>query len=220
MSYRRSIKMLGLAVVAAIAAMAFAGAGSASANATLCKVNANPCTSTWPTSATEHTTIVAKSPEAVLSGGLSEKCASETVILVDGSDATAVLGEVTKLAWTGCTGACKEAKTLKLPAGHGTLTPTGSGNGTLLLGETEVELVNCFGVNCIAKAKSPTLTFNGGAIGTANATADNVPVTLSGNVLCGTTGTWNAGGAHGGKAYVVTSVNGVTSGTGIFAEAS
>jgi hypothetical protein len=220
MSYRRSIKILGLAVVAAIAAMAFAGAGSASANATLCKVNANPCTALWPASATEHSTIVATSEEAVLTGTLSEKCKSETEILVEGSDATALLGKVIKLVWTNCTGACSGgAETKQLPAGTGSLTPTGSGNGTLKLGETKVELKNCFGVNCLATATAPTLTFNGGAIGTANATADNIAVGLPGG-LCGTSGTWNAGGTHGGKPYVVKSVNGVTTGTGIFTEAS
>ena len=48
----RLIKMLGLAVVAAIASMAFLGASSASANqsTTLCKINQLPCASgnQWP----------------------------------------------------------------------------------------------------------------------------------------------------------------------------
>ena len=49
----RLMKMFGLAVLAAVAAMAFVGASSASANqsTTLCKINQLPCASTnqWPT---------------------------------------------------------------------------------------------------------------------------------------------------------------------------
>jgi hypothetical protein len=96
--------------------------------------------------------------------------------------------------------------------------PTSGGNGLATILGTAVTLENCpFGVTCKASAKEADLTLHGGTVnGTANATADNVPIVLSGG-LCGTSGTWNAGGAHGGKPYVVLSVNGVKTGS-IFME--
>ena len=207
----RYVKMLGLAAVAAIAAMAFVGAGSASAT-TLCKVNTSPCPagSSWG----EKSTVVASSTEAKLTGSLTVTCKSSTTVTSEKNDGVSapLLGKITALTWTSCSG-CSPVTTTLLPSGS----LLGS---TLTAGKTEVELKGCLGfATCKAVANEAKLTFNGGAIGsTASAKADNVPVTLSG-FGCGTSGTWNAGGTHGGTPYVVTSVNGETSGN-VFVVAS
>jgi hypothetical protein len=205
------VKMLGLAAVAAIAAMAFVGAGSASAT-TLCKVNTSPCpeASRYPV----HSTVLALSTEAKLTGSLTVTCHSHVTVLSETNDGAskALLGKITALLWTSCSG-CSPVTTTLLPSGS----LLGS---TLTAGKTEVELKGCLGfATCKAVVNEAKLTFNGGAIGsTASAKADNVPVTLSG-FGCGTSGTWNAGGTHGGTPYVVTSVNGETSGN-VFVVAS
>jgi len=206
------VKMLGLAAIAAIAAMAFIGAGSASAT-TLCKVNTSPCpeASRYPV----HSTVLALSTEAVLSGSLSVTCHSHVTVLSESNDGVGapLLGKITALTWTSCKGGCSSATT--------TLLPSGSLQGTTLTaGKTEVELKGCLGfATCKATATEPKLTFNGGTIGgTASAKATNVPVTLSG-FGCGSAGTWNAGGGSGGTPYVVTSVNGSSSGS-VFVVAS
>lgn len=209
------VKMLGLAMVAAIAAMALVGAGSASAT-TLCKVNTNPCPEA--SRYTTPITVLALSTEAVLSGSLNVTCHSHVTVLVENNDGAnkPLLGKITLLDWTGCSGGCSSATTTQLPSGS--LTALGSGNGTLTAGKTVVELKGCLGfATCVATATEPKLEFNGGSIGsTASAKANNVPVTLSG-FGCGSTGTWNAGGSNGGKPYVVTSVGSSTSG-GVFVE--
>lgn len=200
-------KMLGLAVVAAIAVMAFAGAGTASAT-TLCKVKENPCAAAnqYPT----HTTILALSTKAVLSGSLPVTCHSHVTILVLEKGVLNVAGDITLLDWTSCKG-CSPVTTTLLPSG--TFMAVGSGGTITTTSATKVELKNCLGlgITCKAEASNVSLKFNGGKVGsTANAKAENVPVSLSGG-LCGTKGTWNAGG-EGSEPYVVTEVNGSATG--------
>ena len=193
------LRLLGLAMVGAIVAVAFVGASSASATV-LCKENKSPCGSAWP----EETTIVAESSKAVLSGSLSVTCTSRVVVLAEKNDASEILGSITELTWANCTG-CTKVTTTQLPTV--TLQPIGSGNGTLLTtSQTTVSLEGCpLGAHCTAKVNDASLAFSGGAIGTAEATASGVPVTLSG-FGCGTSGKWDA-------LYVVKSVNGLTTGS-------
>ncbi len=205
------VKMLGLAAVAAIAAMAFVGAGTASAT-TLCKVNTNPCPegSRYPV----ESTVKATSTEAKLTGSLTVTCESNVTVLSETNDgaSAALLGKITALTWTKCSG-CSPVTTTLLPSGS----LLGS---TLTAGKTEVELKGCLGfATCKAVANEAKLAFNGGTIGgTASAKANNVPVTLSG-FGCGTSGTWNAGGGSGGTPYVINNVNGATTGS-VFVVAS
>lgn len=208
----RLTKMLGLAMVAAIAAMAFVGAGTASA--VLCKVKESPCSATNQYPA--HTTVVFSTEEALLTGSLTVKCKSSATLLHEGIKSGKLFGKVTALTWTSCSG-CSPVTTTTLPTFDDE--PTGGGDGLATILGTAVTLENCIfpGITCKASAKEADLTLHGGTVnGTANATANNVPIALSGG-LCGTTGTWNAGGAGGGKPYVVLSVNGVKTGS-IFME--
>lgn len=199
-------KMFGLAMVAAVAAMAFAGAGSASA-AELCKNKEGTC-APWP----EHSTILAESSNAVLSGSLAVECDSHVTVLTETNDAGRVLGKITLLDWTNCSG-CEPVVTTLLPTGS--IEPTSGGNGVLKTeSETKVELKNCLGfATCQASAGAVSLAFDGGTLGsTAQTLATNVPVSLSG-FGCGSSGTWNADGkTAGSQPYVVTSVNGESGG--------
>jgi hypothetical protein len=193
------IKMFGLAVVAATALMAFAGVGTASA--TLCKVNEKPCAAgnQYPA----HTTLLAVSTSAVLSGNLSVTCESHVTLLHEGIKSGKLFGKVTLLDWTNCKG-CSPVTTTALPTFEDEA--TGGGNGLITFGTTLVELKNCLGfATCKAEATGAKLTLTGGAVGTANAKATNVPVKISG-FGCGTTGTWNA-------TYTLTAINGSKSGS-------
>lgn len=208
----KSLKMFGLATVAAVAAATFVGAGPASAT-TLCKVTTNPCPAGFSWGA--NAKVVAHSTEAVITGSsLGVSCESTVTFLAATNDGVgaALLGKITALAWTNCTG-CSPVTT--------TLLPSASLQGsTLTADKIELELKGCSGfLVCKATAKDAALTFSGGTIGSMAAfKASNVPVAVSG-LACGTAATWNAGGGSGGLPYVVTSVNGVTSGN-VFVVAS
>lgn len=195
-------KMLGLAVVAAMALMAFVGAGTASA--TLCKVNESPCAAgnQYPT----HTTVKAHSSSAVLSGSLEVTCESDVTLLHEGIKSGKLFGKVTSLTWSNCKGGCSSATTNSpLPTFEDVA--LGKGNGTLFVFNTSVTLNGCFFFfTCNASATEAKLSLTGGTVGgTANATATNVPTKVSGSG-CGTEGTWNA-------KYTVTEVNGSKTGS-------
>lgn len=207
----RLLKMLGLAMVAAAAVTAFVGAGTASA--TLCKVNESPCKSTneWPAG----TELAVKSSDAKLTGSIATDCESLAVLKHEGINAKGELfGKVISLTWSNCTNGCKATTTT---LGTFDDKATGGGNGTILMLGVVVVLKGCLGfATCEAEGADVTLTLTGGAVGVANGVADNQPVVIRG-FGCGKTGTWNAGGAHGGSPYVLEAINGVKSGS-IFIE--
>jgi hypothetical protein len=190
--------MFGIAMVAAIAAMAIIGAGTASA--TLCKKKESPCAAAnkYPV----PTTIKAHATGATLSGTVTVTCDSDVTLVHEGESGGKLFGKVTSLTWSNCKG-CNPVTTTLLPKFEDVA--TGGGNGLLTFLTTKVELKACLGfATCQAEAKNSDLPVTGGAIGTAAATATNVPVTLSG-FGCGTSGTWNA-------KYVITEVNGSKTG--------
>jgi len=215
-------RMVGLAMVAAIAAMALVGFSAGTASATvLCKKLESPCAAAnqWP----ENTTVVAESKKAVLLGTLAVTCASKTTVVAEKNDASEILGKITALSWSPCEG-CTEVTTApaKLPI-SGILTLTTADKGLLTTtSTTEVILKKCpLGISCTATATSAKLVFDGGKIGsTAKALADKVPVALSGGFGCGTKGEWDAcetnidgcSASNTSTPYIVTSVNGNTTG--------
>ena len=197
------VRMFGIAMVAAVAAMAIIGAGTASA--TLCKKNESPCAAAnqYPV----PTTIKAHAVGATLSGTITVTCESDVTLVHEGEKGGKLFGKVTSLTWSNCKG-CTPVTTTLLPSFEDEA--TGGGNGKLTFLTTKVELKSCLGfATCQAEAKNSNLPVTGGAIGTASATATAVPVTLSG-FGCGTSGTWNA-------KYVLTEVNGSKTGS-IFQE--
>lgn len=192
-------KMFGLALVAAIAVMAIAGVGTASA--TLCKKNESPCAAAnqYPV----PTTIKGHAAKAVLTGTIEVTCESDVTMVHEGEKNGKLFGKITSLTWSNCKG-CSPVKTLE-PFPTFDDEATGGGNGLVTVLNTVVELKSClFFFTCKAEAAEADLKVTGGAVGTASATATNVPTKVSGSG-CGTTGTWNA-------KYILTEVNGSKTG--------
>ena len=100
----RLIKMLGLAMVAAVAAMALVGAGSASAAVSLCKVNEPPCAEVNRYAVGTAIKSELAVGEAVLTGAITIKCKKSTVegkvTLNNGTENP--IGEITSATWTEC----------------------------------------------------------------------------------------------------------------------
>jgi hypothetical protein len=96
--------MLGLAMVAAIAAMAFVGAGSASAAVSLCKVNESPCKEANRIAAGTEIASELAEGEAVLTGAITIKCKKSTVKgkVTRNNGTENPLGEITSATWTEC----------------------------------------------------------------------------------------------------------------------
>jgi hypothetical protein len=213
----RLTKMLVMAALAAVTATAFIGAGSASASVhkrVLCKVLQKLCTSAnlWaPVSG--HVTIKALSTKArLLSGIIPVTCHSETTVLVEKFLLETIDGRISSLLWTNCS-TCPTVTTTTLPTGE-LKGLTGDVSTLLTTSQTVVLLKGCpFGAECTAKASDVSLEFTGGTIGgTATAKANEVPTTVEGGILCGSSGKWDAGSGESNP-YVVTSVNGITSGS-------
>jgi hypothetical protein len=208
----RLTKMLGLAMVAAVAAMAFIGVGSASA--TLCKINEPGCSAAnqYPV----PTTVLVSSPAVKLVANITVLCKSHATLVHEGLVSGKLKGKFTKLEWTGCTG-CTEATTTSL--GKFTDEAVGGGNGKLFPEEVTVLLKGCpFGAECTAKSITGTtfLGLTGGTVnGTANGTAKTT-VKVEGGGLCSFsgTGTWET---EAGSPYAVLEVNGSKTGS-IFQE--
>jgi hypothetical protein len=202
--------MLGLAMVAAIAAMAFIGAGTASAK--LCKdIN---CVGVWNT----PTTILVSSEATKLTGSITVLCKSHATLVHEGESAGVLFGKFTLLDWTGCSG-CTEVTTTAL----GTFDDkaTGGGNGEILPLNVTVLLKNCpFGAECTAKSINGTtkLSLTGGSIGTGGTAKGeaNTEVSLSG-FGCGSKGTWVTETGNPYKVLLVEDSSGdFTSGVSIF----
>ncbi len=192
----RLIKMLGLALVAAIVATALIGAGSASATlkaTALCKAPELNCsaTNTYPSGTTLFAHLVSGT-KAVLSGGLTEECG---LSLVKGKTTTGlgttVLGNLTELTFTSCS-KCKEVVALVSLAApwqvH--LKNLGELKGSMSVLGITVHLIDCtiFQIDCTATASEVSLDVSTNAKGLGLIKAVNEPLELG---VCGK-GTWNA----------------------------
>jgi len=106
----RYLKMLGLAVMAAAAAMAFIGAGTASATV-LCENNQTTgCTSKHAVTSTESFSLVKGTlAELYTTGGITEDSCMGSTFVVNitnaGSSSATVVGSITaaNLSWSTCT---------------------------------------------------------------------------------------------------------------------
>jgi hypothetical protein len=199
----RFIKMLGFAMVMAIAAMAFIGAGSASA--TLCLVNKTPCPagSQYPV----PSTILISSGAVKITGSVTVLCASHITLVHEKTDTgKKLLGSFKLLDWTNCTG-CTKVTTTAL--GTWDDQPIGeTGNGQLLPLNVTILMQECpFGLDCTMKSTNGTteLTLDGGTINGSAQGLANTTLTSSGG-LCGTTAKLVTE-----LPYVVLSVNSFTS---------
>lgn len=204
----KSLKMLGLAAVAAAALMAFIGAGSASAT-TLCSTNpgegGGACGSVNP-AGTTYTGSLKSGSEATLAAGFSTiKCKTSAVTLeqtnAGGGAGTPVAGKINSLSF----GECGTATVNVLSVGSGNLNWTEKVSGSLTGEGTNVEIVvgttKCFYGGAITSG----LTVTGGAPATGKAT--NVALTRESgsSALCANPSKWNAEYVFGQTAYVANS---------------
>jgi hypothetical protein len=192
----KSIKMLGLAVLAAMALTAVAAASSASATV-LCSENTPQCKlesirfSGTPISAK----LKSGSNFVIANEGLvgNETCTgSSLTAITTATEGSPLSLTVTGLTLSGC-GKCEkvEAKNLSYSA---SVEQTGSGNGTLNVGgKPSFKYTSCpLGISCTFNASSIPLTFEGG--NPANLVAKEVEVTrdASSSGLCPATGKLSA----------------------------
>jgi hypothetical protein len=202
----KSLKMLGLAVVAAAALMAVIGAGSASATR-ICSVNtSSSCASPNPTGTT-YTATLKSGTEATLNAGFATiKCTGSSVGLeqtnAGGGAGTPVTGKITSLSFT----PCASGNTVNVLAlGTGSVAWTSEFNGSLTGTGTKVETLvgstKCFYGGEIASG----LTVTGGAPASGKATAVSLTRETGSNSLCAATAKWNAEYVFGQTAYVTNS---------------
>ncbi|HEX3363221.1 MAG TPA: hypothetical protein VHS74_19655 [Solirubrobacterales bacterium] len=201
----KSLKMLGLAVVAAAALMAVIGAGSASATR-ICSVNtSSSCASPNPTG-TQYTATLKSGTEATLNAGFATiRCTASSVGLeqtnAGGGAGTPVAGTITSLSFSSC--GTNTVNVLAL--GSGSVAWTSEFNGSLTGSGTRVETV-VGSTKCFYGGEITTgLTVTGGAPASGKATAVSLAKEAGSNSLCAATAKWNAEYVFGQTAYVTNS---------------
>jgi len=186
------IKMMGLAVVAAMAVMAMAGAGTASANGTACTTNTSPCTSLLA-NGTKLSAQLKSGTHATLTSSLGNVTCKKSTVGGVINNASTAHGEITSLTFTECT-LGSTACTVKATAPPYTVTGVAS-NQTLTItqktgGNVPGALVECGSfINCTFSNSDITLGFTGGT--PAFIKAEAVSLNRSGG-FCPSTSTWHA----------------------------
>jgi len=214
----RLIKMLGLAVVAAIASMAVVGIGTASAGVHesigFCLQNEGllcaPANLIDPPEGgllliLAHAELAELKNNAFFS--TPEKCKSDTGISVKGKTAlhpewgtmhNPILGEVVELTFTECSGPCKKAEAQGLPWKGKLQMSSPTGTWDLVSEEGGALLSECtFGTSCkYGVPTGGTVTLKGeDTLSGAVTKAEGVELKYqggSGEGVCGSKGTWTA----------------------------
>jgi hypothetical protein len=194
------LKILGLAVVAAMAMMAFIGAGTASATGgVVCSTATNPCTSQWPTGTTLDASLVG-SAKLTAEGVTLDTCTGGTVHgpLDQGSATTMARWTVSTLDWSNCT-----VTTTTTEGGTLDVTGLAGGSGTVYATGFKVTTNTSFFGSCVwtAGTKKHMGTLTEG-VGTAVKLKINVSVERVSGV-CPSTANWEA-------EYVLTSPSNTT----------
>jgi hypothetical protein len=203
------IKMLGLAAVAATAAMAFLGAASASAgihesigfclkNETLLCAPANLVT--VPAGGSILLLAESKKAELTNNGAFAtpEVCKSNTAVETKEVMNNPIAGKVVELTFTECTGPCTKAEAKGLPwSGELKMPVVNGAEDELIAKEGKALLSGCtFGVSCefgVPAGKSITLKGTDGAEGAIfNAAGISLSLITGNEFLCGNTGKWTA----------------------------
>jgi hypothetical protein len=192
----KHLKMIGLLTLAAMAFAASISVSSAAAGSTaLCAANQTPCTS--PLGITTVTAHLVPGTHFTVSGNVAVTCSVSKLkgAVLGGTPPSAMLGEITELTASTCSG-CTKVAALNQPY-TASLTHTGAGAGTLTVsagkkGNPAFTLEGCpFGVHCTASAPSVILDITNTTTGTPRVRAVNETLNMSG-FGCGTTATWNA----------------------------
>jgi hypothetical protein len=196
------IKMLGLAMVAAIAAMALVGASSASAGAIVCKLGAGTqgsCPAGYE-SYVGPITGLGLGKDTFTSSFVTVKCSGEMKgeISKQGTTTTNATGSISSVTWTSCEnniGCSKTTATASnLPWGVEVL--NGSMHISKVLGSFSMECAFLGKVTCIYAAETvlPTLENHTAAMPNAMITATKAPLLreAGSSGSCSETGTWSA----------------------------
>lgn len=194
------VKMLGLAVMAAMALMAFIGAGTASATV-LCKTATNPCTEKYG-DVEMHAVLEGTATLETTAGTALATCTVGTMsgtVAKTGSSTETVSGPMGALTWgpkgEGCNQVVSTLKTGSLEVHY-----TSGNNGSVTASATEVT-VEISGVSCRYESGAGlnlgTLTGGKPATLTVNTVVNEVS---PGQFLCPDDARWTA-------AYEVTSPN-------------
>lgn len=197
----KHLKILGLAVVAAMALAAFAGASTASATE-LCSTNTSPCTGTKYGSGTTVHTVLKSSTVATLTNPITNVTCTESTThgttTNAGGKGVAVTGKITTFTFGGCkTSGGTPCTVTSVNVGTGynaSIAATGGGNGTLTVTSSNVgnpgAKVECgILINCTFTTASAALGVTGGnpAIAKANA----IPLLRAGG-FCPSEAKWDA----------------------------
>jgi hypothetical protein len=188
----RNMKILGLGMLAALAAMAFLGAGTASATK-LCSVNTSPCPAgnTYGKGTAIKAQLVAGTNSTMASGFVNISCSESTISGKTTSEggAGAVTGTISSVTWKGCTsglGACT-ASALNTPW---SAEVTGSGgNGTMSISGAGGKFT-CGGVTCEYAASKASVSVSGGNPATIKASSISFSK-IGGGFLCSSTASWS-----------------------------
>ena len=189
----KSLKILGLAVVAAAALTAFVGPASALAaesGTTLCSVNETPCKAANHYATGTAVSASLSSAKATLAAGFATiECSKSTVGITTTSTGSAteeVKGNITSLTFGEC-----NCEVTVLKNGTGSINHTTEMNGTLKAEGVEVEVV-CPAATCFYGGTVTGIVVKGGA--PATATATNTIITRLGgsNAACAKEAKWNA----------------------------
>jgi hypothetical protein len=188
----KSMKILGLCVLGALAAMAVMGAGTASATK-LCSVNTSPCPagSAYLKGTAIKAQLVAGTKSTMSSGFVNISCTESTISGKTTSDGGAgvVTGSISSVTWKNCTsglGACT-ASALNTPwsaevsgsGGNGTMSISGAGGK-----------FTCGGTTCEYSASKASVSVSGGNPATIKASSISFTKT-GGGFLCSSTASWS-----------------------------
>ncbi|HEX8753987.1 MAG TPA: hypothetical protein VF731_11280 [Solirubrobacterales bacterium] len=191
----RHWKMLGLCLLAALAAMAVVGAGTASATR-LCSVNSTPCPSgnTYGKGTAIKAQLAAGTKSVVTSGFVTVECSESTMsgktTSAGGGSGVAVSGEISSVTWKSCKTSSGETCTASALGTPWPASVTGSGgNGTMTVTNAGGKF-SC-AVTCEYEAKSASVSATGG--NPAFIQANNVSFSKKGgSFLCSSSASWTA----------------------------
>lgn len=188
----KNIKLFGLCVCCALAAVAVMGVGSASATK-LCSVNSSPCPAgnTYTKGTAIKAQLVPGTKSTMSSGFVNISCSESTISGKTTSDggAGAVTGSISSVTWKNCTsglGACT-ASALNTPW---SAEVTGSGgNGTMSIGGAGGKFT-CGGTTCEYAASKASVSVSGGSPATIKASSISF-TKIGGGFLCSSTASWS-----------------------------
>jgi hypothetical protein len=189
----KHMKILGLCLLGALAAMALVGTGTASATK-LCSVNTSPCPAgnTYGKGTSIKAQLPAGTNSVMSSGFVTITCSSSTMSGKTTSEggAGAVTGEISSVTWKNCTsglGSCT-ASALNTPwkvevSGSG-------GSGTMTVNKPGGKFT-CGGVTCEYEASKASVSATGGNPATIKASGVSFSK-IGGSFLCSSSASWTS----------------------------